>query len=158
MATIKVPNLGKTEATKGMEVLKNGWYDLEVVNAPQVQDKSGGQTFNFMMRVLAGPEQDDGSDPAGRITFLNMFVMDPTHQEYDLPLRNNPSKTKGELSLENFKSVCEACNVDVTKSDNIDLESFAESQVRVYLKSRSYVGQDGEERVAQDFRTPWKAL
>ena len=63
---IKLPGFEEVEASEGFKLLAPGKYRVIIAEPPEVGvNNNGNPEMVITMKVIGGPKQEDGSDPAG---------------------------------------------------------------------------------------------
>lgn len=111
-------------------VLEEGPYSARIVKLESIvsaQKKTPGLHIEVVM--LAGPVQANGSMPAGRHAFGDIWIA--------------PSGEGRDIGLRKLAKLCRAC--DIEQTDELDLEQFLNKELVVRIKHRSYNGETREE-------------
>jgi hypothetical protein len=136
---LAVPGLAKSEGKKLPPPLVPGKYEVEIPKVPTSKDSenSDGVNITFELVVVGGPDQEDGSDPQGRLIFHRVFIMGPDHPSFE---------EWGHLGVDDLADMAAAFGVKVTRSDNIELEDF-QGKVAIVSVGRKEDNYQGEKRI-----------
>lgn len=141
----KIPGLGKATGNVDFDAhLEDGDYLLEATGAEEQKKPKQGQDPNdedcpiqyvVKTNILAGPEQKDGSNPAGRPWTLFLYV-DPDHEYTD-------------LMVNRLKNALNAFGVTV-RADSVKPEAFVGQRAVMQIANRiqkkgPYKGQERSE-------------
>jgi hypothetical protein len=136
---LSVPGLSSSEGKKLPPPLDNGRYQVEVPKVPTAKEseKSPGTNISWEFTVIAGPDQNDGSDPNGRVIRWNTFIMDEDHPQYE---------DYHHIGIDELADFANAFGVNVTRSNNIQLDDF-QGKVAVLSVGQKEEEYEGEKRI-----------
>lgn len=149
MGTFKMAGLQNASGEQGFALLDDGWYVVEVREAPTVKEKSSQKgdfyMLDFRYVVTEGDTQQDGKNPAGRMIFDSLFVPKKDHNSYDKTI---------ELSLNRLMARCQVAGVEVSDKGEFDPEDFIDSTFQVYVKTevREYEGEERHNNVVKQVK------
>lgn len=125
MAKVKINGLANAKPNVRPKPLVPGQYEVTFDSAPSEEERDDGYNFGLRMTVVDGPEQPeydgdgvptgDTVPPDGRILPENLFVMKPSHPQYD---------DYGHIGVGDLKSILLCFDVPVGPDDTFDVEDF----------------------------------
>ena len=141
---------GALVSSKGIQggsvTVESGDYLVEAAKGIEVRESErnpGVLTHIIRTRILQGPELEDGSPSKGK--FFTRFLDINPDLEY-----GNPENFRNDKNVDEFHDWLKAGAVKVSKTGTYEAEEILAKKFHVRVGKRSYTGNDGTERYANN--------